>query len=120
MDEQEKHVEKQPPETKEKQDIKQQPEKKEKKDIKQQPEKKEKKDKRKSGEPNVIEKLAAFRNEVVGELKKIVWPDRKELQKKTITVIITSLLFALVIFGFDSIYLFILQRSVPLIELLGG
>jgi preprotein translocase subunit SecE len=82
------------------------------KQVVQQPEKKEKKDKRKSNTPGIVANLRSFLIDVRGELRKIVWPDRKELQKKTITVIITSLLFALIIFGFDSLYNFILQFSV--------
>ena len=85
--------------------------------VQQQPEQKEKKEKQKSDKPGVGQRLRAFFVDVRGELRKIVWPDRKELQKKTITVIITSLLFALVIFGFDSIYNVILQLFVGL---LGG
>lgn len=85
--------------------------------VQQQPKQKEKNEKQKSGKPGVGQRLRTFFSEVRGELRKIVWPDRKELQKKTITVIITSLLFALIIFGFDSVYNVILQLFVGL---LGG
>ena len=89
----------------------------EKQAVTQRPEPKEKKDKQKSDKPGVIRNLRSFFIDVRGELRKIVWPDRKELIKKTITVIITSLLFATVIFGFDLVYKAILQFSV---EFLGG
>lgn len=42
--------------------------------------------------------------EYKAEFKKIIWLSRKELTKRTVTVIITSLLFGLVIFGMDSIF----------------
>ncbi len=38
------------------------------------------------------------------EFKKIIWPKRDELSKKTVTVIITSLLIGVVIFCMDTIY----------------
>ena len=85
--------------------------------VQQQPKQKEKNDKQKSDKPGIFQRLRVFLIDVRGELRKIVWPDRKELQKKTITVIITSLLFALIIFGFDSVYNGILLLFVGL---LGG
>ncbi|MCL1936057.1 MAG: preprotein translocase subunit SecE [Defluviitaleaceae bacterium] len=36
-----------------------------------------------------------------GEFKKITWPTKKELIKQSITVIITSTIFGIVIFGMD-------------------
>lgn len=38
------------------------------------------------------------------EFKKIVWPTGAELRKQTITVIITSIIIAAVIFGLDTLY----------------
>ena len=80
---------------------------------------KEKKDKKEksSDNPWIFRILRDFFIDLRGELRRIIWPDRKELQKKTITVILTSLLFAAVIFGYDSIYNVILQLFVGL---LGG
>ena len=84
--------------------------------VAEQPSQKEKKDKQKPDKPGIAQRFGAFLVEVRGELRKIVWPDRKELQKKTITVIITSLLFALIIFGFDSVYNAILYFFVGILE----
>ncbi len=41
-----------------------------------------------------------------GEFKKIIWPNRTELTKKTITVIVTSLSFGLIVFIMDTIFSF--------------
>lgn len=38
------------------------------------------------------------------EFKKIIWPKRDELSKKTVTVIMTSLLIGVIIFCMDTIY----------------
>lgn len=41
-----------------------------------------------------------------GEFKKIIWPNRSELTKKTITVVVTSLSFGLLIFAMDTVFSF--------------
>lgn len=38
------------------------------------------------------------------EFGKIIWPNREELSKKTVTVIVTSLLIGAVIFCIDTVY----------------
>lgn len=38
------------------------------------------------------------------EFKKIIWPNRAELKKKTGTVIVTSLLMGLIIFCMDTVF----------------
>ena len=38
------------------------------------------------------------------EFKKIVWPNRQEVLKKTVTVIVTSLLMGVIIFCMDTVY----------------
>lgn len=39
-----------------------------------------------------------------GEFKKIIWPSRSELVKKTVTVVITSLSFGLLVFAMDTVF----------------
>ena len=38
------------------------------------------------------------------EFKKIIWPNKQELRKQTITVIVTSIIIGAIIFGMDSGY----------------
>ena len=38
------------------------------------------------------------------EFKKIIWPNKTELRKQTVTVIITSIIMGAVIFGIDSVF----------------
>ncbi len=38
------------------------------------------------------------------EFKKIVWPGKKELSQKTVTVIVTSLIVGAVIFCMDAVF----------------
>ena len=38
------------------------------------------------------------------ESKKIIWPNRETIKKNTVTVIVTSLIFGVIIFGMDTVY----------------
>jgi len=42
-----------------------------------------------------------FSNDVVNELKKVTWPERRELQRSTVVVIITTLIIAFMLGLFD-------------------
>ncbi len=50
-----------------------------------------------------------------GEFRKINWPSREDLQKKSVTVIGVSLIFAVIIFGIDSVYNGVIQFLVTLL-----
>lgn len=39
----------------------------------------------------------------VAEFKRIIWPSKEEIIKETVSVIVISLLFGLIIIGFDYI-----------------
>ncbi|WP_083441131.1 preprotein translocase subunit SecE [Nitriliruptor alkaliphilus] len=47
--------------------------------------------------------LAQFLREVRSELRKVAWPNRKELISYTIVVLVMSLVLTLLIWGFDFI-----------------
>lgn len=56
---------------------------------------------------NDKEKKATFSETVAdykAEFRKIIWPKKDELGKKTVTVIFTSLLVGVIIFGIDAVY----------------
>ncbi len=46
----------------------------------------------------------AFLNDVVTELQKVAWPDRKETQNSTIVVIVTTLVISLILGVFDLVW----------------
>ncbi len=48
------------------------------------------------------EKANAFTGEVIGELKKVTWPQKKEVQTATVVVIVTTLILGLTLFVFDT------------------
>lgn len=57
-----------------------------------------------------VEGVKRFFRNVSAELKKVNWPNRKELTTYTIVVIITVLVFSLIIFAWDSILSVIFSR----------
>ncbi|OGJ88067.1 MAG: preprotein translocase subunit SecE [Candidatus Raymondbacteria bacterium RifOxyA12_full_50_37] len=54
-----------------------------------------------------MQKLILYLNDVVAELKKVVWPTRDMLTQSTIIVIVISLLFSIYILGVDKVLNFI-------------
>jgi preprotein translocase subunit SecE len=50
-----------------------------------------------------MKKLVDYINDVVAELKKVVWPSKDTLVSSTVVVIVISLLFAVYILGVDKI-----------------
>ena len=52
---------------------------------------------------NIVERVKTFFNEVVVELKKVVWPTRDEVIRLTSVVIIVSVLVGVFLGGIDYI-----------------
>ncbi|OUQ57970.1 preprotein translocase subunit SecE [Tyzzerella sp. An114] len=63
-------------------------------------ESKAKKKVKKSDKPSFSETVADYK----AEFKKIIWPNRSETVKNTITVIVTSLLIGAIIFCMDTVF----------------
>ena len=61
---------------------------------------KAKKQSKKSDKPSFAETVADYK----AEFKKIIWPNRSETVKNTITVIVTSLLIGAIIFCMDTVF----------------
>lgn len=45
-----------------------------------------------------------FSSEVVGELKKVTWPTKKETQTATVVVIVTTLILSVILGLFDTVW----------------
>lgn len=45
-----------------------------------------------------------FSSEVVGELKKVTWPSKKETQTATVVVIVTTLIISVILGVFDTVW----------------
>ncbi len=52
-----------------------------------------------------------FRN-TVAELKKVAWPNRREVSTYTVFVLVTVVVVALTIFFFDSILSLLISRAI--------
>jgi preprotein translocase subunit SecE len=53
---------------------------------------------------NVFSRLALFIRQVVAELRKVIWPTRKELIAYTTVVVVFVLIMAAIIAGFDYVF----------------
>lgn len=52
----------------------------------------------------IIAKISQYVKDVWNEMRKVTWPTRTELVSSTIIVIIVSVITALVVFLFDTIF----------------
>ena len=57
--------------------------------------------------------LVTFYNEVVVEMRKVVWPDRAQLKDMTIKIIIFVLFIGAVIALIDVVFQAVLVRGIP-------
>jgi len=48
--------------------------------------------------------MGAYLREIRGELKKVTWPNKNDLIKTTIAVLVISLFFGVYLFGVDFIF----------------
>ena len=55
--------------------------------------------------PNLFARIANYFKEVKAEMKKVVWPTRKQLFNNTGIVIAALIVVGLIIFGLDSLFI---------------
>lgn len=65
---------------------------------------------------NIFKRIGNYLNEIRGELKKVTWPTKNDMQKTTIAVIISSLIFGLYLFFVDVIFSRIINKVIDLIK----
>ena len=61
----------------------------------------------------VVRAVVTFYNDVVAEMRKVTWPDRPEVQRATVAIIIFVLLVGLAIFLLDVALQGVLVRLIP-------
>ena len=54
----------------------------------------------------------AFRRDAIIEVRKVVWPTRKETVQMTLTVIAMTIVVALILWGFDSFLAWLVQKLI--------
>jgi preprotein translocase subunit SecE len=55
-------------------------------------------------EKNIFKRMGAYLREIRGELKKVTWPNKNDLIKTTVAVLVISLFFGIYLFGVDFIF----------------
>ena len=67
----------------------------------------------KAKKPNVFKRLGAFFVKSWSELKKVSWPGIKTVLKNTGIVLLVVLFFAVIIFGVDALFAFLVSLMSP-------
>lgn len=57
-----------------------------------------------------------FYNRHMGEFRKIIWPERTELMKQTVTTIALSLIVGAIIWGYDEIFEYLYHALITLVK----
>ena len=60
--------------------------------------------------PRKLAEGKAFFGEVRGELKKVTWPSRQEVQTTTVVVIATTIVFGFYLFGLDLAFSWVFRH----------
>jgi preprotein translocase subunit SecE len=68
--------------------------------------------------PNPVQRLVTFYQEVIGEMKKVTWPDKQQVRQLSIGVIVLSLFIGAVIALMDLVFQAVFVRGLP--NLFGG
>jgi preprotein translocase subunit SecE len=63
----------------------------------------------KAAKPNVFARLARYFNDVKAEMRRVVWPNRKEVLNSSWVVVITLAIFIVLIFLLDSVASWIIR-----------
>ena len=63
--------------------------------------------------PNPVRRMVTFYQDVIGEMKKVTWPDRAQVRQLSIGVIALSLFIGGVIAILDVIFQAIFVRGIP-------
>ena len=67
----------------------------------------------KAKKPNLFKRLGAFFVKSWSELKKVSWPTFKTVLKNTGIVLLVVLFFALIIFGVDALFAWLVSLMSP-------
>ncbi len=63
----------------------------------------------KAKKPNPFKRLGHFFRKSWSELKKVSWPNFKTVVKNTLIVLLVVLFFALIVFGADSLFVWLMS-----------
>lgn len=66
---------------------------------------------KKDAKPSIFARLKKWFVNIITELKRVMWPDKKKLKQSTMTVLLIIAISTVVILVFDSVIAFILRTS---------
>ncbi|HHW93319.1 MAG TPA: preprotein translocase subunit SecE [Clostridiaceae bacterium] len=67
--------------------------------------------KKKDAKPSLFARLKKWFINIINELKRVVWPDKKKLKQSTLTVLLIIAISTVMILVFDSLISFILRTT---------
>jgi len=59
---------------------------------------------------NIFNRIKTYLIEIKGELKKVTWPAKVDIQKTSIAVVVSSLIFGIYLYGVDAFFGVIIQK----------
>ncbi len=65
---------------------------------------------RKMEKKNIFNRIKTYLIEIKGELKKVTWPAKVDIQKTSIAVVVSSLIFGIYLYGVDAFFGVIIQK----------
>jgi preprotein translocase subunit SecE len=65
---------------------------------------------------NIFNRMGNYLTEIRGELKKVTWPTRNDLQKTTIAVIIISIIFGIYLQVVDFSFRIVVQKVIDIFK----
>ncbi|HLP58286.1 MAG TPA: preprotein translocase subunit SecE [Candidatus Deferrimicrobium sp.] len=65
---------------------------------------------------NVFKKIGNYLNEVKGELKKVTWPTKNDLQKTTLAVIVISIIFGVYLQVVDYSFRVLVEKVIAIFK----
>ena len=66
---------------------------------------------KKDGKPSIFARLKKWFVNIISELKRVMWPDKKKLKQSTLTVLLIIAIATVLILVFDSLISFVLRTS---------
>ena len=64
---------------------------------------------------NIFNRIKSYLIEIKGELKKVSWPVKADIQKTSIAVVVSTLIFGIYLFGVDRFFGIIIQNIMDLV-----
>jgi len=65
---------------------------------------------------NIFQRIKNYLNDVRGELKKVTWPTKNDMQKTTIAVIVLSIIFGVYLQLIDFSFRMLVERIIEIFK----